>query len=352
MASVHPIILAGGSGTRLWPLSTPARPKHLLDLLPGGTLLEQTLARVAGTSGFSRPTVVCNAAHAEEIKRLAPGARLIVEPEGRNSAPAIALAALAHAAGDLLLVLPSDHHIGRVEAFLAAIERGEALANDGWLVTFGVQPDRAETGYGYIAAGGELTTGAFAVERFVEKPDPASAERMVADGRHHWNAGIFLFRAGDYLDELARYAPEIEAATRAAFEKGAGGDVVRPDPLSFANSPATSIDYAVMERSDRVAVVPVDMAWSDIGSWAALQDVAAKDAEGNAVDDGSLAIASSNCLIRSTGPRVAAVGIDDVIVVATADAVLVTSRAHAQQVREVAERLGQDPPPAPRENRS
>jgi len=342
---ITPVILSGGSGTRLWPLSRTARPKQLLALTQAETMLQVTARRTAGDDRFAPPMVVANAVHADEIEAqlalagIAPGA-LILEPAARNTAPAIALAACAVAPDDLLLVMPSDHVIGDVPAFHAAIERAVPLVEAGWLATFGIVPTMPETGYGYIRRGEEIAPGVQRVERFVEKPDRATAEAYLAEGCFSWNGGIFLFTAGAYLAALEIHAPAIAAAARAAIAGGVQeGRRVHPDAVAFGRSPSESIDYAVMEKADRVAVVPVEMGWSDVGSWDALHELALKDDDGNAHHGEVLAIDTANCLIRSEGPLVAAVGVKDIIIIATRDAVLVLPRGDSQQVKRAVDAL-------------
>ena len=332
---IRPVILAGGAGTRLWPLSTVERPKHLLPLLGEETLFAQTLARF-GTD-FAEPIIVANRAQEAELRAAAPGARLLLEPMKRDSAAAIALAAELADGDELLLVCPSDHFIAEVAAFHRAIDLARPSAEAGNIVTFGIEPDHPATGFGYVAAagGGE---GVRPVARFVEKPPLAKAEAMLAQGGHYWNAGIFLGLARTWRDELERYAPAIRAAAQGALANASvEGTAIRVDEECFAASPSKSIDYAVMEHSDRVAVVPVSMGWSDIGSWQSLVNSAQKDEQGNALASNTLAIDCRNLLIRSSGPRVAAIGVEGLVIVATADAVLVMRPEEAQRVREAAE---------------
>lgn len=337
MSKIIPVILSGGAGTRLWPLSTPSRPKQLHALAGDDTMLQATARRVAP---YGPPIVVTGDRHADQVAAqlepiLSGGMRLVLEPVGRNTAPAIALAALLVEPEALLLVLPSDQLVADVDAFQVAVAAGAPLADAGWLVTFGIHPDGPETGYGYIRRGEALENGAFAVAEFVEKPDLATAERYLAQGDYAWNGGIFLFRADSYLTTLERHAPDILEAVRAAMPGEPGRNrMVRPDPDLFSRVRSESIDYAVMEKADRVAVVPVAMGWSDIGSWDALFEISGRG-EGELVTHGEvLAIDSRRSLIRSDGPLVVTVGVSDVIVVATHDAILVVPRGQSQRVKE------------------
>jgi mannose-1-phosphate guanylyltransferase/mannose-1-phosphate guanylyltransferase/mannose-6-phosphate isomerase len=335
---IIPVILSGGAGTRLWPLSRAARPKQMLSLAGGKSMLRLTAERLGAPDLFERPIVVTGSLQgiAEEVGL----ARFIVEPAARNTAPAVALATFGAADDDLLLVLPSDHLVTDVEAFRDAVRRARPFAEQGWIVTFGMKPDRAETGYGYVERGGALGSGVFAAARFVEKPDAATAAAFVAGGRHDWNGGMFLFRAGRMADALRSYAPEVAAAAVAALaEQSIEDEIARPAEKPFLRAPAVSIDVAVMEKADRIAVVPVAMGWSDIGSFAALAEATATDDAGNAMTGDVIAIDAGGCLIRSEGPLVAAIGIRDLIVVATADAVLIVPKDQSQRVKEVVERL-------------
>lgn len=337
---IRPVILAGGAGTRLWPLSTIERPKHLLPLLGDRTLFEQTLDRFG--EHFSAPIIVAN--RAQEAALLATAgkdARLILEPCKRDSAAAIALAAaLAGEEGELLLVCPSDHHISDVAAFHTAIGLARPAAEAGHIVTFGIEPDHPATGFGYIAAGEGAKGGGGVrpVARFVEKPPPERAQAMLDEGGHYWNAGIFLASTKTWREELELHAPAIFAAAREALGKGdIEGNVIRVNEEAFARSPAKSIDYAVMEHSKRVSVMPVSMGWSDIGSWQALVEASDKDEAGNALHADVLALDCRDTLVRSSGPKVAAIGVEGLVIVATAEAVLVMKPAEAQRVREAAE---------------
>jgi mannose-1-phosphate guanylyltransferase/mannose-1-phosphate guanylyltransferase/mannose-6-phosphate isomerase len=338
---IVPIILSGGAGTRLWPLSRSARPKQMLDLLGGGSMLGVTAARVTEDALFAAPILVAGAAQADAVEAALPHVgSLILEPEAKNTAPAIALAALAVAADDVLLVLPSDHRVGDPAGFREAARRALPFAQEGWIVTFGMKAERGETGYGYIERGPALGEGVHQAVRFVEKPDAATAGRYASGGRHDWNSGIFLMRAGTYLDALAAHAPEIAAAAKAAMAgaKRAGRRLL-PDAAAFAAAPALSIDYAVMEKADKVAVLPVAIGWSDVGSWDALYEVSPRDEAGNAIAGDVLSLGARGCVIRSEGPLVAAIGVEDLVVIATADAVLIVPRAQSQRVREAVEAL-------------
>ena len=349
MATIHPVILSGGSGQRLWPLSRALYPKQLLPLHSRASMLQETALRVAGDP-FAAPTVVCNEVHrfivAEQLRvlDLAPAA-IVLEPAGRNTAAAAAVAALSLAESDaraLMLVLPSDHVIIDGGRFREAVATAVAAARDGALVTFGIPPESPETGYGYIRRGDpwDGAEGCFRVSRFVEKPDRGTAEHYVESGEYDWNSGIFLFAAGRFLDELARFHPAIVDACRRALTGGSRDlDFFRLDAPAFEACPSLSIDYAVMEHTADAAVVPVDMGWSDVGSWSALWDIGDKDGGGNVLEGDVLAKGIRNCYIRSDGLLVAAVGVEDVVVVATDDAVLVSTREDAQEVKAVVETL-------------
>lgn len=343
---IVPVILSGGSGTRLWPMSRPENPKQLLALTAEETMLQLTAQRARDDNCFEQPIIVANETHADVVESqlakvgVAPQA-LILEPVGRNTAPAIALAALAAPDPKApLLVMPSDHVIADVAAFHRAVEAALPLVADGWLATFGIAPDKPETGYGYIRVGEKIGEGVHRVEQFVEKPDRRRAEQMVAEGNHAWNGGIFLFRADIYLDALSIYAPEMLAAARRALDQGhRENGRIHPHPDRFAESPSDSIDYAVMEKAERVAVVPVSMGWSDLGSWDALHAISDCDGEGNACFGNAIVIDSHNCLIRSDGPRVAVVGVDDLIVVASGNDILILPRGRSQEVKKVTQEL-------------
>jgi mannose-1-phosphate guanylyltransferase/mannose-1-phosphate guanylyltransferase/mannose-6-phosphate isomerase len=327
-------------------MSRPECPKQLLPITASETMLQLTARRTADAARFAAPIVVANAAHVDAIEQQleaasAPPQALILEPIGRNTAPAIALAAIAAGEGATpLLVMPSDHVIQDVAAFHAAIERALPLVHDGWLVTFGITPDAPETGYGWIAEGEAIAPGVHKVDRFVEKPPRDRAEAMLAAGGHYWNGGIFLFRADMMLGALSVHAPDMLVACQRAMDMGVRqGRRIYPDGAAFAASPADSIDYAVMEKADRVAVVPVEMGWSDVGSWDALHALSALDGDGNAHAGEVLSIDSTNCLVRSDGPRIALVGVSDLIVVASGEDVLIVPRGKSQDVKKLIEAM-------------
>ncbi|AOL20767.1 mannose-1-phosphate guanylyltransferase/mannose-6-phosphate isomerase [Xanthomonas citri pv. malvacearum] len=344
MSDVLPIILSGGSGTRLWPLSRESYPKQFLPLVGDKSMLQSTWLRAAPVAGHA-PIVVANEEHrfmaAEQLQQLGvkPSA-ILLEPKGRNTAPAIAVAALEatrDGADPLLLVLPSDHVIGNEAAFQAAVKVAAEAAAQGKLVTFGIKPTAPETGYGYIKAG--TGTGASAVERFVEKPDLATAQSYLASGEYYWNSGMFLFRASRYLEELRKFHPAIADACQKAWENGKrDADFTRLDKDAFAASPSDSIDYAVMEKTADAVVVPLDAGWNDVGSWSSLLDVSNQDAQGNAHHGDVIQLDCQNTY--AYGSRlIAMVGLEDVVVVETPDAVLVGHRDRIQEVKDVVSQI-------------
>lgn len=344
-----PLILSGGSGTRLWPVSRRNLPKQFLSLSGDGTLFQQATTRTQELPEASAPIIVASEDHrflaADQLLEAGvQGATIVLEPVPRNTAPAIALGALKAVERDpqaLLLVLPADHLIGDTKSFVTAVQRAMAVARDGWLVTFGIRPDRPETGFGYIRRAESIGGGAFRVERFVEKPDLATAESYIKDGGYDWNSGMFLFKAARYLEELGQHAPAMLATVREAYATGHGDlDFVRVDAEAFAKVPDDSIDYAVMEKTSRAAVIPVSCDWSDIGSWSALWLSGKRDEQGNLCEGDTLAINTRNSLLRSHDRHmIATVGLDDVIVVSTPDATLVAHRNAAQDVKKVVDRL-------------
>lgn len=336
MNMVTPVVLCGGSGTRLWPRSRATKPKPFLPLIGQGTLFEATLARCADPTCFTPPVVVTGKAHLAHVAEQAASVadtQIIVEPAAKNTAAAIALAALRLADDAVMLVCPSDHHIADAGAFVEAARKAAALACEGWLVTFGITPDAPETGFGYIKRGGALAEGGFQVERFVEKPDLATATAFLADGGYSWNGGLFAFRAGDFLAELETHRPDMAAHLRDAVAKGCHeGAEFYPDAAAFDAIIGESVDYAVMELTSRAAVVPVAMGWSDIGNWQALHAARDQDADGNAILGHAELVGCRNVMVESDGPRVSAIGLQDVIIVVDGDEVLVTSAAGVQQV--------------------
>ncbi len=340
---ITPVILSGGSGTRLWPMSTPAHPKQFLALTSARTMFEQTLARVDDPARFEAPLIVANARHRALIEAQLAGraAALFLEPAARNTAPAIALAACA-APDAMLLIMPSDHVITDVTAFARAVDAALPFADDGWLVTFGIAPDAPETGYGYIQLGTVLAKGVHEVARFVEKPDATRAAAMLTGGDHVWNGGIFLFRADAYCAALRDHAPAIlAAATQAMTHASAEASVIFPDADAFAASPSDSIDYAVMEKAARVAVVPARMGWSDVGSWDALAVLAKRDMHGNALSGNIIAADTRNCMIKSDGIRIATLGLDGIIVIASGNDVLIMREGVSQGVKDIIGRLAE-----------
>lgn len=333
MSSITPVILCGGSGTRLWPRSRAALPKPFLPLVGEQTLFEATLVRC---TGFAAPLVVTGAAHLAHVEAQlggAPGAQIIVEPAAKNTAAAIALAALRLPEDAVMLVCPSDHHIGDAAAFAAAAQAAAELAREGWLVSFGIAATAPETGFGYLKQGEPIGALGYKVAQFVEKPDLARAEAFLAEGGYAWNGGIFAFRAGTFLAELAEYRPEIVAAARAAVVAGvSNGSRFHPDAAAFAVIAGESVDYAVMENTTRAAMVPAAMAWSDIGNWHALHEALPQDGAGNAVRGVAELVDCRNVLVDSDGPRVSVIGLEGVIVVVNNGEVLVTSVAGTQKV--------------------
>lgn len=330
---IHPVVLCGGSGTRLWPRSRKAKPKPFLPLVTDETLLEATLARCADGGSFAPPTIVAGSVHTCHIaEQASPEATVIVEPASRNTAPAIALAAALLPADAIMLVCPSDHHIADVAAFVAAARDAANLAAEDWMVAFGIAADRPETGYGYIKRGDALA-GGYRIERFVEKPDAATAEHFLSEGGYAWNGGIFAFRAGAFMAELDNHRPAMADAVRRSVAGGHyRGQEFHPAGEPFAEIESESVDYAVMENSSRAAVVPVAMGWSDIGGWPALRDARAGDANGNRTRGTVELVDCRNVLVESDGPRVSVIGLHDVIVVVDGDEVLVTTAAGAQAV--------------------
>ncbi len=353
---IYPVILAGGSGTRLWPLSRELYPKQLLELTGDRTMLQDTLLRLDGFRGIGDPIVICNENHrfmvAEQLRTIGKDAgAIILEPMGRNTAPAVAVAALWARSNDEdpgLLVLPADHFIQDEAALHAALETGAAFAEAGRLITFGIVPEAPETGYGYIQKGetltakttAETTAEASAIRRFVEKPDLDTAKEYLASGEYCWNSGMFLFRASEVLSEMESFAPEIVSACRTALVEGqADLDFFRLDPVAFDACPSDSIDYAVMEHTEKGAMVPLSAGWNDLGSWEALWQVGEKNGDANVVRGDVLLHDVKDSYLHASSRLVAAVGLSNHIVVETADAVLISPRDRVQEVKRIVEAL-------------
>lgn len=348
---IIPVILCGGSGTRLWPLSRDMHPKQLLALTGDKTLLQQTAVRFNGMNEVGPPLILCNENHrflvAEQLRQVGiEPAAIILEPLGRNTAPAAALAALqanGHADETILLILPADHLIRDVGAYQAAVMLGAAVARQGRLVTFGIVPEKPETGYGYIKKGSQIygdSTPVFEIDQFVEKPDLATAEKYLNNGSYSWNSGMFMFQASSFVEELKKQNMAIYEQCRLAFA-GAQNDLdfTRIDKAAFFNCPSDSIDYAVMEKTDKGAVIPVDVGWSDIGSWSALWDVGSQDQDGNVACGDVILEDTRNSFIHADSRLVSTIGIDNTIVVETSDAVLVAPKDRVQDVKKIVTRL-------------
>ena len=347
MSKILPVILSGGSGTRLWPASRSMYPKQLLALTEERTMLQATALRTQGLGeSADRCLVVCNEAHrfsvAEQLAAIEMDGRIILEPEGRNTAPAVALAALQAARDDadtLLLVMPADHVIADVDTFQSAVAVGAEAAAAGKLVTFGIVPTHPETGFGYIRA---TVAGANAVpvESFVEKPDLKTAKSYVTDGKHFWNSGMFLFKASTYLETLKQLAPEMyEACVESMQKQSLDGLFIRPDSEAFLRCPSDSIDYAVMEKARDAAMIPLDAGWSDVGSWSALYDVLPSDDDGNTLEGDVVVHACEGSYVLAESRLVGVVGLKDVIVVETKDSVLVASKHQSQDVKALVNKL-------------
>jgi mannose-1-phosphate guanylyltransferase / mannose-6-phosphate isomerase len=357
-----PVILSGGSGTRLWPLSREQYPKQLLPLLDDKTLLQNTVLRLQSVRDVGFPLVVCNNSHrfivAEQLRQInQEPSGIILEPVGRNTAPAVAVAAL-HATRNgedpILAIMPSDHVIRDMTAFSGAMETGVQLAQKGFLVTFGIVPDRPEIGYGYIKRHAEILkeTGenklscAYSVEKFVEKPDQSTAQGFLESGHYTWNSGMFLFKSSVILCEMESHCPDLlESCRQAVLGTYADLDFIRLDEKAFSSCRSESIDYAVMEKTDRAVVIPLDAGWSDVGSWHALWQLGLPDGDGNVLRGDAIVHDCQDTLVHSSGRLVAAVGVKNLVVVETPDAVLVADSDQAQKVKEIAERLKKEKRP-------
>ena len=347
MATITPVLLCGGVGSRLWPVSRQGRPKQYLNLIGDTSMLQQTLTRI-GAIAQTAPIIVCNEEHrflvAEQVRQLGlTSPTIILEPEGKNTAPAIALAAIAASASDPevnLLVLPADHYVGKPAALIDAIEKAASASSQGKLVTFGLVPSRAETGYGYIKRGEALATDVSVLEQFVEKPDQPTAEGYIASGDYVWNSGMFMFTAARYLESLGEFQPEMaDVCERAMAQAERDMDFIRPDAEVFATCASDSIDYAVMEHTPEGAVVSLDCGWSDIGAWSALWEVGDQDSAGNVTQGDVVLNKTQNSYVRSQSRLVTTTGVKDLVVVETADAVMVAARHAVQDVKDIVSSL-------------
>lgn len=350
---ICPVILSGGSGSRLWPMSRAGYPKQFLPLATESSMLQDTVSRVGNPELFKQPLMICNEEHrfivADQLRTLGiTPKKILLEPVGRNTAPAVAIAALTllkHQEDALMLVLPSDHVILNQSAFMAAVEAAKRAAQSGRLITFGIDPEKPETGYGYIQRGDALENceGSYDLRRFVEKPDEETAKEYIASGEYYWNSGIFLLSARQYIDELLCHQPEIVSACEQALDN-AEEDLhfSRLAAEAFAACPSDSIDYAVMEKTSQAAVVPVNMSWNDLGAWSSLWDIEDKDEAGNATRGDVVLHNTRNSYVHSEHALVAVTGVDNLIVVATDDAVLVANREQAQDVKKIVEKLKAD----------
>jgi len=343
---VRPVILSGGAGTRLWPLSTEPNPKQFLDLM-GGSLFEATLTRLDGLSNLAPLLIITGALHLDAVDRVVRATRseiesVVVEPQGRNTAPAIIAAALLSDPDDVLVVLPADHLIEDREGFVGAVETAVSIAREGALVLFGVVPDRPETGYGYIETGSPVGA-ALEVVAFKEKPDAGQAGQLAADGRHLWNSGMFVFTARAILEQCALICPDLLAGVRAAIPDQRGPRIdLAP---GFAENPAISIDHAVMEHTKQGLVVPIDVGWSDVGSWEAVWENSPHDASGNVLVGEVASRDVTGSYIQATSRLVAVAGIEDLVVIETPEAVLIVPRRKSQLVREIVADLADDQVP-------
>jgi len=345
---IVPVLLAGGSGTRLWPLSRESYPKQFLKLTDEWSLLQHTVRRASALAGATPPILICNEAHrflvAEQLREVGvEGAEILLEPEARNTAPAVAIACLVakerHGGDALVFIMAADHLIADLSNFIASVEIAAKVAAHGRLTTFGITPQRAETGYGYIRKGKILPEGGFEVAAFVEKPDSARAKAYVDSGEYLWNSGMFLFKAQSFLDELQHLDPAIlEACSKSVADAKRDLDFVRLDAAAFKAARSDSIDYAVMEKTDKAAIVPMDAGWDDVGSWSFLE-TRTRDNRGNYSHGDVMLEDSDNTLVHSEGRLVAALGLKDIVVVETKDAVLVADRSRAQDVKRIVMRL-------------
>ncbi|MGF1774965.1 mannose-1-phosphate guanylyltransferase/mannose-6-phosphate isomerase [Vibrio wakamikoensis] len=348
---IKPVIMSGGNGSRLWPLSRKKHPKQFLSLIGEQTMLQETITRLQGLD-IDTPSVICNEGHrfivAEQLREIScEGANIILEPEGRNTAPAITLAALKvleQKQDPILLVLAADHVIKNTAKFHKAIEAAASCANNGHLVTFGIQPDRAETGYGYIKASEDIAgTQCYRVAKFVEKPSKEIAQQYVESGHYYWNSGMFMFKASTFIQELEKHRPDILlACQKALVDTTEEVDFIRLKNDAFLHCPAESVDYAIMEKTEHAAMVPLDAQWSDVGAWDSIWECQARDSNGNSLRGDTHTIDVSNSIIDARDKMVAAIGVDNLIIVDTSDAVLVAHKDKAQDVKKIVDKLSKD----------
>ncbi len=342
--TITPVILSGGSGTRLWPLSTKETPKQFLSLTSEKTMIQQTLLRLNGLK-TSAPIISCNEGHRflvaqqiGEISNLQPV--ILLEPVAKNTAPAIAAACLASLKQDkdaIVVVLPSDHVIKDEQAFRDAVLTAAKQAEKGKLVTFGIVPTFAATGYGYVKASGDENDGAYTLERFVEKPDLPHAQEYLASGQYSWNSGMFVFKASSFLEELEKYEPKMAELTRQSFEKAkVDADFIRLDKDSFDKIDGNSIDYAVMEKTSNGMIVKLDAGWDDVGSWSALYDIQPKDINGNVTSGKVVTIDTKNSYVRAKSHTIATIGVNNIVVVESDDSILIADKDHVQDVKKAA----------------
>lgn len=342
-----PVIIAGGSGTRLWPLSRSLYPKQFLPLVSDKTMLQETVLRLNGLE-TAFPITICNEDHrfivAEQLRAIDQLGPVILEPEGRNTAPAVALAAhvITEENDPLLLILPADHVINDAKAFVGAIEKAIPLANQGKLVTFGIIPQCAHTGYGYIECGQSIDNG-FEVHKFVEKPNKKTAQSYIDSEKYYWNSGMFLFKGSCYLEQLKKHRPDISAACSASLKgRTIDLDFIRVNIDEFLNCPEDSIDYAVMEKTEDAVVVPLDAGWSDIGSWSALWGIDKKDDMGNSIRGDVILEDTKNCLVHGSERLIATLGLEDIVVVDTKDTVMVAHKENVQDIKKIVKKLKDD----------
>jgi mannose-1-phosphate guanylyltransferase/mannose-6-phosphate isomerase len=347
-----PVVLSGGSGTRMWPQSRSMHPKQLLPLLTDKSMLQDTIGRLSGLKSIRPPIVVCNEDHrflvSEQLREINIQAQSVVlEPIGRNTAPAIALAAFtAPDPSEVLLVLPADHVISDIPAFSKAIEVALVQAKIGALVTFGINPTKPETGYGYIKSGAPVDDSTFQVEKFVEKPDLHTATKYLESGGYSWNSGMFMFRADAYLTELEKYQPSMFKHCKQAVEKATYDlDFTRIDQACFEQCINESVDHAVMEKTQNAVVVPVDIGWNDVGSWAALWEESSKDEDGNSLTGDIIVEDTKNCFIRSEGKLIASLGVENIVLVETDDSILLASKDSVQKIKSIVAKLKKDSRP-------